>query len=283
MVGIFVFVRSMNSGLSTISRFRVNSFKPCLITKRWFDWDPRVGKKGGKPAITGSKSLYVSSLIPIILIKDTPGLGSKGEICEVRRGFARNFLVPEGFAVYGTTWENVDSFADQRILSETTLEGETTAKRTTAPFQWINSVSLEFLRETLHDQRNHARCEVTEPVTIADLLISLSSLENVDLLPSHLILPEEGITTVGTHWVPVKLTVGYSAYSYSLRVDVKDKAEVVASERRETELREAMKLKRPDFVLGTSRFSEAGIGSNLSDKNVDDEHSPMDLSSDEEM
>lgn len=34
----------------------------------------------------------------VILIKDTPGQGKKGEIKEVAEGFAKNFLISQGFA-----------------------------------------------------------------------------------------------------------------------------------------------------------------------------------------
>lgn len=243
------------------------------MTKRWFDWDPRVTRKDGKPAITGTKSVYVTSLIPVVLIKDTPGLGNKGEIRHVKRGFARNVLIPEGAAVYGTVWENIDSFADPLKLTENLREGEATAKSSTAPFHWINAVRLEFLRDTAVNQQRGGSSELTEVVTVSDILNSLSSLENVDLLPSHLTLPEEGITTVGCHCVTVELNLVTGTHRYSISVDVKDRAEVAAAERREAELREAMKLKRPDFVLGTSRFSEAGAGHNLTDTNTDYEES----------
>jgi large subunit ribosomal protein L9 len=38
----------------------------------------------------------------IILKKDVANLGDAGEIVEVKTGYARNYLVPQGFAVVGT-------------------------------------------------------------------------------------------------------------------------------------------------------------------------------------
>ena len=38
----------------------------------------------------------------IILKKDVANLGEAGEIVEVKTGYARNFLVPQGYAIYGT-------------------------------------------------------------------------------------------------------------------------------------------------------------------------------------
>ncbi|MCX7760939.1 MAG: 50S ribosomal protein L9 [Hydrogenothermaceae bacterium] len=38
----------------------------------------------------------------VILVKDVEGWGSFGDIIEVKRGFARNFLIPKGLAVEAT-------------------------------------------------------------------------------------------------------------------------------------------------------------------------------------
>lgn len=38
----------------------------------------------------------------IILKKDVANLGDAGEIVEVKTGYARNYLVPQGFAIVGT-------------------------------------------------------------------------------------------------------------------------------------------------------------------------------------
>ena len=36
--------------------------------------------------------------IPVVLLKDVDGRGEEGEIVSVKRGYARNFLVPRKFA-----------------------------------------------------------------------------------------------------------------------------------------------------------------------------------------
>ena len=55
-----------------------------------------------------------------------------------RRGWARNLLVPSGLAVYGTLWENVDRFADPRVMNVAEATARAIeAEREGHPFDWI--------------------------------------------------------------------------------------------------------------------------------------------------
>ena len=38
----------------------------------------------------------------IILLSDVPGLGQVGDLCKVKDGFARNYLIPQQLAVVAT-------------------------------------------------------------------------------------------------------------------------------------------------------------------------------------
>jgi large subunit ribosomal protein L9 len=223
--------------------------------RRWFDWDPKVTRKDGKPAITGTKAAYVASKIPVVLTRDIDGLGNKGSIIEVKRGFARNVLVPNGDAVYGTLWENIDTYADPQESLKQQVEKENMATRQVVPFEWLNGVRLEFQRDT----QENAPSKLRSAITIREVLSVLSAQEQVDFLPSQLDFPESGILSVGRHTLPITLHLSVGTFTYTIRLDVKDKAEVAAAERREAELREAMKMKRPEFVLGSSRLSGRNV------------------------
>lgn len=51
----------------------------------------------------------------VILLRDVPGLGSAGEIKRVRAGYARNYLIPKGFAELATP-ENLKAWEEaQRV------------------------------------------------------------------------------------------------------------------------------------------------------------------------
>lgn len=134
-----------------------------VLFQRAFSWDPKYTRLTGKPAITGSKSVFVSRHIPVVLLADVSGIGQVGSIVHVLRGYARTCLVPQGLAVYGTTWENIDAFASNKYLpkkpkqiaaKKEIVEDKAHAvaakprigrsKNTT--FQWIDDICLKFMR-----------------------------------------------------------------------------------------------------------------------------------------
>lgn len=60
----------------------------------------------------------------IILTKDVDALGNEGDIVEVKNGYARNYLLPEGFAIIASegnmkTWKNEKAARDRRIAKDT--------------------------------------------------------------------------------------------------------------------------------------------------------------------
>lgn len=239
-------------------------------SRRWFDWDPSVTRKDGKPAITGSRAAYVARDIPVVLLRDVAGLGTKGSIVEVRRGYARNVLIPQGSAVYGTLWENIDAYADPDVIRRKSMEESVADKKSQVPFDWLNDIKLNFIRTV------DPSGKLDEPISVSEILQAVSAQEQVDLLPSQLTVPGDSITTVGRHDVTLNIQWTLGSHSYSFKVDVKDKEEVASAERREAELREAMKLKRPDFVLGSHKSSpNANDAEGDSDTDSDDDFNDL--------
>jgi large subunit ribosomal protein L9 len=261
--------RCISSGIGPLSSNVLRS------QRRYFDWDPHVSKRDGKPAITGTKYAFVAAKIPVVLLKDVAGLGSKGEIVEVKRGFARNSLVPRGDAVYGTLWQNIDHFADPELLRRKKVDQGEQRSKTAYPFEWINNVRIEFLRSALRPGSN----KLSEEVTVEEVLIALSAQEEIDLLPSQVTIQEGPIDTIGRHPVSITLNLTSGSFNYSFFVDIKDKAEVAAAERREEELREAMRMKRPEFVLGSGRLGKPTVladAADIDDDRTEDEDSDSD-------
>ena len=57
----------------------------------------------------------------IILLKEVARLGKKGDIVEVKNGYARNYLIPYGFALKATR-ENLKKFEELKRREEKLLE-----------------------------------------------------------------------------------------------------------------------------------------------------------------
>ncbi len=61
----------------------------------------------------------------VILLKDVADLGGKGDIVDVSKGFARNYLLPKKLAMKATDGaiKQADKLRQQRIESEAKLKG----------------------------------------------------------------------------------------------------------------------------------------------------------------
>ncbi|WP_033214212.1 50S ribosomal protein L9 [Kitasatospora phosalacinea] len=131
----------------------------------------------------------------IILTHEVPGLGSAGEIVEVKDGYARNFLVPRGFAIRWTKGGQKDVDAIRRarkIHAIQTLEAANEVK-----------AKLEGLQVKLAVRSGEAG-RLFGSVTQADVVeaIKAASGPAVDKRAVAIASP---IKTVGSHKVSVKL------------------------------------------------------------------------------
>lgn len=75
-------------------RYKIAAARPTIVRRVLY---PRVVDKN----------------VDVVLLRDSPPLGRKGDIVDVARGFANHRLIPHGIAVYAT-WENIDLAADPR-------------------------------------------------------------------------------------------------------------------------------------------------------------------------
>lgn len=179
-----------------------SAFAPLQQQRRWwYDVDAnRRSQSWDKPAVTGTKYVFIRQHVPMVMLQNVRGLGKKGQIVNVKRGYARHQLVPKGLAVFGT-WENIDAYADPALVEDPALKARVASERGRLPFDWVDDVRLEFIRWAREDELN----TLLEPITVWDILQSLSTDHELDLLPGNLDLPEDGIARVGDHQVPVKI------------------------------------------------------------------------------
>ncbi|WP_030270172.1 50S ribosomal protein L9 [Streptomyces sp. NRRL B-24484] len=131
----------------------------------------------------------------IILTHEVPGLGSAGEVVEVKDGYARNFLVPRGFAIRWTKGgqKDVDAIRRARKIHEIqTLEAANEVK-----------AKLEGLQVKLAVRSGDAG-RLFGSVTQADVVDAIKAADgpSVDKRAVAIASP---IKTLGTHKVSVKL------------------------------------------------------------------------------
>lgn len=199
------------------------------VQRRWW-FDVGASRKNyDKPAYTGSRYVFVRGQVPVVMLQTVRGVGQRGQIVSVKRGFARHHLVPKGLAVFGT-WENIDMYADPALVDDPSLQARAREHRGRLPFDWVDEIDLLFVRWAREDDFS----VLLEPITIWDVLMELSTDHELDLLPGNLEMPEEGFSKVGEHEVAVKIAFRNpesAAGRYTIRV------EIVSQQSRQDELR----------------------------------------------
>jgi large subunit ribosomal protein L9 len=131
----------------------------------------------------------------VILTENVPGLGAEADVVTVRRGFARNFLLPSGkaFEVTPQTLRQLDNLKKKRAEREARElnEAEELARR-------IGKVKATFVLQTGETGKAFGS------ITANDLAERLKQELNRDF-DRHLLVLEHPIKTTGEHEVPIKL------------------------------------------------------------------------------
>ncbi|MGK4582089.1 50S ribosomal protein L9 [Kitasatospora sp. HPMI-4] len=131
----------------------------------------------------------------IILTHEVPGLGSAGEVVEVKDGYARNYLVPRGYAIRWTKGgqKDVDAIRRARKIHEIqTLEAANEVK-----------AKLEALQVKLAVRSGDAG-RLFGSVTQADVVEAIKKADG-PVVDKRAVAIASPIKTVGTHKVSVKL------------------------------------------------------------------------------
>jgi len=132
----------------------------------------------------------------IILTSNVPNLGAEADIVKVRRGYARNFLLPRGKALEVTSGSlrqinHLKAKRAEREAREVTAAEELAAK--------INKLKVSFTLETGSSGKAFGSVTAKD---IHDRLISELKLED---LPKHAVVLDKAIKESGDHEVSVKL------------------------------------------------------------------------------
>jgi large subunit ribosomal protein L9 len=130
----------------------------------------------------------------VILADDVRGLGHRGETVTVKPGYARNFLMPQGFA-YEASDANVRRLSeekkkyDEKMMREKTVAAEAAGK--------VEGITVTIVKKAGEEGHLYGSVTASE---IADALAA----KNVEVDRRRIELAEP-IRRVGTHTVHVRL------------------------------------------------------------------------------
>ena len=145
----------------------------------------------------------------VILTENIRGLGAEADIVKVKRGYARNFLLPTGktYEVTPVTLKRINQLKAKRAQreGEERNAAEELARK-------INKLTLNLTLET------GSQGKAFGSITVKDLEDALKKeLPNANI-ERHAIQLERPIKETGTHEVPIKL---YTDVTATLKVAVK--------------------------------------------------------------
>ena len=153
----------------------------------------------------------MASNVQVVLKHEVEHLGQIGEVVRVRRGYARNYLIPRGLAVMATRGnmkqaEHEKRLADQRA-EKLRAEQEKLA-------QGLKGLVLMVAKEASPEGKLFGSC------TKDDVLEAISR-KGFEVDRKKLVMPESAIKEVGSYSVGVKFGHGVTA---EVKLEVKTRA-----------------------------------------------------------
>ena len=131
----------------------------------------------------------------VILLENLAKIGSIGEIIDVKRGFARNYLISNKKALYASK-QNIKEV--EKIKSELNKKDQEKKKQAKQIFDNLNNKTFEVKKLVTENNDLYGSIKPTE---ISKLI---NSFDKVDIKPS-LIQPLKEIKSLGTFKVKINL------------------------------------------------------------------------------
>ena len=143
----------------------------------------------------------------VLLLQDVKGLGKKGEICEVKDGYGRNFLVGKGLADFATN-EVINRYkAAQKKAAEVAAEEKALMEMAVKK---ITETTLKIV------QKVGANGALYGAITKEDIAEALAKEHRIDIDKKTIVL-NNPIKSTGVYEVEIKLGHGIHAL---LKVDI---------------------------------------------------------------
>jgi len=153
----------------------------------------------------------MASTVEVVLRENLEHLGSIGDVVRVRRGYARNFLLPRGLAAVASRG-NV-----RQIEHEKAVQSQRIAKLRSAQEQIageLAKITLMVAKEAGDDGK------LFGSVTSNDVLEGLKA-KGVEVDKRKLVMPAQPVKEVGSYEIGVKLPYGLTA---TVKLEVKTRA-----------------------------------------------------------
>jgi large subunit ribosomal protein L9 len=155
----------------------------------------------------------MASTVEVVLKENLEHLGSIGDVVKVRRGYARNYLLPRGLAVVASRG-NV-----KQVEHEKAVQAQRVAKLRAQQedvVEQLSQVVVMVAKEAGEDGK------LFGSVTANDVLEGLVAKGvELDIDKKKLVMPEKTIKEVGSYEVGVKLPYGLTA---TVKLEVKTRA-----------------------------------------------------------
>lgn len=145
----------------------------------------------------------------LILQKDVKNLGKAGDQVLVKKGYARNFLIPQGQAI-PLNKDRLRIWKHQKVLIEAKKRKAATERK--ALVEKLSSISLKFEKESLKDGK------LFGSVTAYDISQTLEKFHNISVDKRDISLTT--LKTVGAHQVTISLD---SKHQTNITVNIKGK------------------------------------------------------------
>lgn len=132
----------------------------------------------------------------LILTADVPNLGEPGEVVEVRDGYGRNYLVPQGKAIVATKGAEKQIATIKRAQSAREIRGSEHAREVRDA---LEKLTLEIAAKATGDGK-----KLFGSVTVAEIADAVKKAGG-PVLDRRAIATEGHIRTTGKHMVAVEL------------------------------------------------------------------------------
>ncbi len=131
----------------------------------------------------------------VILRTDIPKLGKAGDIVKVKDGYARNYLIPKGFAIPANQ-KNIKALEKQRKIILAKAERE--RKKLESLAEKLEGITLNIYRKKIDEERIYGS------VSALDIVNALKE-QGIEIDKKFVNL-EEPIKSLGSFEVPIKLS-----------------------------------------------------------------------------